>query len=460
MIYIYEIKYKNLMKYSLIILFMFFVTTSSPQGLSLIFSYDSTLTSFPDSGCTNIVLQYGTDYSLLLLTPPGMRINFECQYFTKIVVSTNGWAVLVPDTTTVVPDDLYHIDLYGHDRLVYYQTPFPIFAPYWDNIATSEFSYNYIGGALWVRWTSMVNNNSNDAAKLFWVKIDGSTGKSEFFYSDTTYNINGTPSASIGIAGLCLNGFHSVGFRSGLPYCDSLTETDDIGFLPHHVHYTFTPYQFYDNCSSAYDLGTITSTCTPHWYRISNCNSPSPGICSTLDPGQIWFKITKPAGTKNVLIKTTPDGTCREAKGTSLEVFDNCGGNILGCATTSTSDSGFAEVILARSNNQEDLFFTVSTDDNAGGWFNLCASTTTLTNIDSKFIDTSNSIFLFPNPAQNLITIKGIVHEIKIYDLIGSLVNDYIIEEYKNEQTIDISMLSPGIYFIQSGIDVKKFVKN
>ncbi|MEA3445948.1 MAG: two-component regulator propeller domain-containing protein [Bacteroidota bacterium] len=85
--------------------------------------------------------------------------------------------------------------------------------------------------------------------------------------------------------------------------------------------------------------------------------------------------------------------------------------------------------------------------------------------LENKEIKSQTSIEIFPNPAKNTINISSSseiipIAEIEIYNLSGQLLRKTSIN--KNQQTIDISGLSPGNYFIRAtgknDVWVKKFV--
>ena len=87
---------------------------------------------------------------------------------------------------------------------------------------------------------------------------------------------------------------------------------------------------------------------------------------------------------------------------------------------------------------------------------------TTNIGIDNKIIE--HKLKLYPNPAKDVIKIKGLseskdIKEIMVYSILGK----YESIELQNENSLDISKLNSGIYFIQLLIDKKiyflKFVK-
>ena len=76
-----------------------------------------------------------------------------------------------------------------------------------------------------------------------------------------------------------------------------------------------------------------------------------------------------------------------------------------------------------------------------------------------------SNINLFPNPASNKLFIEtnsGTIQKISIYDLTGKLIKT--ISTNTSKQELDISTLSPGLYFLDAVSDQrtfrKRFVKN
>ncbi|MDB4108093.1 T9SS type A sorting domain-containing protein [Flavobacteriaceae bacterium] len=77
-----------------------------------------------------------------------------------------------------------------------------------------------------------------------------------------------------------------------------------------------------------------------------------------------------------------------------------------------------------------------------------------------SIIDFSNSIIIYPNPVKNMLTIdRLVVKDVVIYSILGKAVL-----KMSNQNTIDVSSLSKGVYFIKvsDGINssTKKFIKN
>ncbi len=310
-----------------------------------------------------------------LFAPAGMSVRFAGVTYTQIVVSTNGWVALIPTGVGAVPASLSAGGYLNTNSLSTYNGGYPIIAPFWDDLATSQISYNFTGGALWVRWTAKIDNTNATAANLFWVKIDGATGAVSMYYSNAAYVITGSPTASIGIAGVCTGDYYSYNFPAAATYADSTIETSNIATRPANATYNFTPYQLYDNCANAKDLGPLTIFCNNQVYNINNAVTSGSTNCSTTDVADVWFKVTKPAGVSAVTVTTSPYSGCQPVAGTSVEVYSApCGGGAILCSSTSTANPTFGEVTVSRAACvSEVLYIRVTADGDVGGKFNICA---------------------------------------------------------------------------------------
>ena len=357
-------------------------------GISYRFSTAVGTIPYPTAGAIAQVVSAGNqDDFAYLFTPAGMNLKFGGNTYQKFVVSTNGWIALLPASQATIPAGLSGGGYLNSNQLSTYNVGYPLIAPFWDNIAATAFSYNYTANALWVRFTVKIDNTNATPGSLFWVKIDGITGEIIYYYTNTAYAITGTPTASIGIAGICTGDYYSYNLPAALTYADSTIETSNISTKPMGVTYTFTPYQLYDNCITAKDLSPLTGTCAATIFNINNAlSSGAPITCSpTLtDTADVWFKITKPIGVINVIIATSPaTPACQSVSGTSIEVFTLCGGIPVGCATTSVANPGFGQLALSRPCTGETLYIRVTADGDQGGKFKICVnSNTTVTGID------------------------------------------------------------------------------
>jgi hypothetical protein len=85
------------------------------------------------------------------------------------------------------------------------------------------------------------------------------------------------------------------------------------------------------------------------------------------------------------------------------------------------------------------------------------------TNIDCSIIngnsDYNNDLMIYPNPANNTITLKGTLNKNKNYKIV-SIDGKVIKKEILNTSNIDISDLKKGIYFLEYENQKMKLIKN
>ena len=308
------------------------------------------------------------------LLAPGaglMSINFGGIVYDRVVVSTNGWLALVPSSAGLPllnPFPPNPVNSLSTNALGY-----PVIAPLWDDLSTSVIQYNWTSPILTVKWTGKWDKTNATGTNAFGVKIDGTTGLVTFFYNTVAY-VPTFPSASIGIAGVCTGDFTSVNVTSAsTAVSDSVTEFAAIATRPNNVNYIFTPYNPYDNCASAKDLGTMSNVCTlsGNFSNVHATTSGSGMACAAGEVKDVWFKVIKPAGVLNVRVTTAP-GTCQPSAGTTVEVRASCAGPSIGCSTTGTSYPTFGQVDVSRSCAAETLYVRVTGDADAIGKFRIC----------------------------------------------------------------------------------------
>ena len=87
--------------------------------------------------------------------------------------------------------------------------------------------------------------------------------------------------------------------------------------------------------------------------------------------------------------------------------------------------------------------------------------------VDDKLAEELPAMVVSPNPASNFITItlnKGLQplvqskNNIRIYNTIGEIVYSVGVK-IPESQRIDVSGLSPGLYFVRYGTEISKFIK-
>ncbi len=212
-------------------------------GISFLFSQSAGVNTFPTPGSTSqIISPSSQDDSTFLFAPPSMNIPFAGESFQKVVISTNGWLALLPDSINTIPASLSAGGSLNSNQLSNYTGGFPILAPFWDDISATTITYNYYSGQLWVRWASKIDKTNPTAAILYWLSIDEATGVINYYYSNNVYFITGIPSASIGLAGKNTGDYYSYDPVSGNTWADSTIETNNISTRPVNLTYTFTPY--------------------------------------------------------------------------------------------------------------------------------------------------------------------------------------------------------------------------
>jgi hypothetical protein len=373
----------------IIILFLSFNTNyiCAQLAVGMPFKFNvsaATPPAFPTTGDQNIVVPAANiDEWSTLISPIGFSFVFAGQTYTKVVISTNGWCALIPNSYVTIPPNFS--TALPLNQLSNNNTTFPLIAPLWDDLSSNVFSWNYTGGALWIRWNlKWDKNNAAAASPLFYLKLDATNNSITFYYANNTTYVPSNPSASIGISGPCTGDFYSVSTTSSnSAYVDSVTENTNIGqggattMRPYNCSYIFTPISSNNTCVFARELPNLTSQCNP--IVGSTINALGNGnICGTTDQNSVYFKVFKPAGITSIKIETSP-AICNSATGTSMEVFSGCSGSVLGCSTTGTINPGFAELSLQRPCEAETLIIHVSTDNNIPGKFSICAKTDAIT---------------------------------------------------------------------------------
>ena len=376
---------KILVLTGIVILAVFPYSHSSAQlasGIPHIFSV-STITPpvFP-AGSANI-LPAGAlaDESVNLVSPVfgTWNFNFAGVNYGKVAVSTNGWLALLPASAAVIPASVTPLPA---NSLITNPTGYPIIAPLWDDLSTSVISWVVpaASNTLWVRWSVKWDKTNASTASLFYVKLDGNFNTTTFYYANNAAYVPILPFASIGIAGICAGDFYSASCTANnAATVDSIIENPNIGSAgasnqrPYNCSFTFSPYGLNDDCANAAFLGTISGACTNFTSSIINATASGTGNCSSSDVKDVWFTYFKPVGVANVKIITSP-ASCGSVTGTSIEVYDACGGTMIGCNSSGTTYPTYGEKTLNRSPCvAETLWVRVTSDLDVAGKFQICA---------------------------------------------------------------------------------------
>lgn len=174
--------------------------------------------------------------------------------------------------------------------------------------------------------------------------------------------------------------------------------------------------------------------------------------CNDIDRADVWFSFTP---TTSVLIDILVN------TGYNLQLWEGDCDNLTQVANACAANSLNDIAVVA---NTEYYIQVWSEDDGldrrATGLFNLSVQDASLSIDDAVF----NEFSLFPNPTQSILNFKTntAVNSIKVYSALGQ--NVMTISPKITQDTIDVSQLSDGLYFVKVTINNKiktyKFIKN
>jgi len=146
--------------------------------------------------------------------------------------------------------------------------------------------------------------------------------------------------------------------------------------------------------------------------------------------------------------------TCLPAGGATYKIYKtNSAGNDIQCCEAALSLGAFSKTVAAVAWDRN-LRFQFSTADI--GFSSLSVNGSNVLGLE----DVNSSVFsIYPNPATDLISIRGVenIKSIKVYSILGSLE-----KEVFNTNQIDISELSSGIHLIKvdnGTVSIKKIIK-
>src|SRR5436190_6005107 len=134
---------KHIFTRLLLLIFIFFCQGKNEAfaqpgvGISFTFSSLSSFIAYPTAApnVNQIVPAANQDDYGYLFAPVGMNVTFAGNTYQKIVVSTNGWVALVPNSVAAIPASLSGGNYQASNQLATYAGGYPILAPYWDDIA-------------------------------------------------------------------------------------------------------------------------------------------------------------------------------------------------------------------------------------------------------------------------------------------------------------------------------------
>ncbi|ESU27375.1 hypothetical protein FLJC2902T_20800 [Flavobacterium limnosediminis JC2902] len=98
-------------------------------------------------------------------------------------------------------------------------------------------------------------------------------------------------------------------------------------------------------------------------------------------------------------------------------------------------------------------------NDGNHNWTHTNILTTNLSTGENQVSDFE--LYVYPNPAQNEVTIKGadIIEDVKMYDVAGKLIKHLNHNPTDNNVSFDVSDCETGLYFFEIQIGGKKYLK-
>lgn len=238
---------------------------------------------------------------------------------------------------------------------------------------------------------------------------------------------------------------------------------------------TFNQYLAAGQVQSAVMAGTVTIDVTTDSYGNAEngweLKDESGNIVASAPIGSLTASSAQPTVTANldpnkcysfIFVDTYGDGICCTYGQGSYTVIDASGTVIAG---------GGSAMSFSNFNEKEDYFETngtgpaaswdctnpvdgICTDpgDGSGQYtsYSQCVASCIPTSVDEKI----NGISIYPNPADNIISIDGKYITLDIYDVFGKLVYTTI-----NDKTINTTLLQNGVYFIDADTENGNIVK-
>lgn len=325
---------------------------------------------------TNILINQN-DAQTNVISFGGPTFPYAGQTYSGFVLSSNGWIALTnaPVGPSPIPSSIPANSLAAGSGIA----NTPIIAPLWDDLQ-STVQYTLTATHLAVRWNGTRWQFSSASATLvIEARLTFANGVIDFNYLGA-YTPT-TPSASIGITGVCAGDYYSVkpSFTTG--QIDSTIDNNHTT-KPNNTLITWTPNTIFNNiCSNAYDLGSITASCvSPQTFSniMANNSGATPPMC-TADNRDVWFRFTKPAGMTDIRVSTDYTPACSPLAGTTVQVYSGtCATlNSLGCSTTNLGASNSKGVVEVNGRPQctpEVLYVRVTGDGDLNGKFQICAN--------------------------------------------------------------------------------------
>ena len=209
-----------------------------------------------------------------------------------------------------------------------------------------------------------------------------------------------------------------------------------------------------DNGADWYDAFTGPPQTTINALSVIGGNAyvaTNDGVWVTTDSGFDWNQ-TVGGG-----LVDTETITTMLASGTTLFAGTNHGGILMSfdsAASWSSIDSGFPVGGIVTSLAIEDSILYAGTNDTGIWRHSLSKAVTAPSGIVNTELQVQNGISIYPNPSTSSITITSSIGPFTILDPLG---RSYEVKQMGN--SLDISALAAGVYFVSDGHLQAKFVK-
>jgi len=225
------------------------------------YSFTATTATYNSVAGGTTIFASNVDEQISGWIPIGFTFYYNCNPYTQVKVSSNGWLTFNNLTSAYLTNNLDN-------------TVGNIIAPLWDDLktnATGSVVYRTIGTApnriFTVEWSKMKwNYYASGAVISFEVKLYETINRIEFCYKQEATAVN-SGSASIGLNGGAAGVFLSLNGTGANPNVSSTIEYDNLSTKPaNNQVYRWNPI----SCSGTPTTGTLNITPL----NLSNCSTP------------------------------------------------------------------------------------------------------------------------------------------------------------------------------------------
>ncbi len=355
---------KRLSFLAMMIVFLTSIGNYSAQTVNQYTFAASTGTFTPLVGGTNVAAVQADDAVSTAIALP-FTFNYGGVNYTSLIASSNGFLSFNPTSTNSAANNLSTNT-----------TSRPLVAPLWDDLngaGTGTASYLTTGAPgsqvftfEWLNWKW--NWGATAAVISFQVKLYEGTNVVEFIYQQEAAAINGTGSASIGLAGSATGVYLSLNNSTGTPVASNSVNTTNIATKPATGQiYTFTPPPACTGTPTAGTVNAPSNACSGQNFTTSLTGATSgvSGLTYQWQSSADNITFTNIGGATNATLTTANQTaatyyqcivTCTNSSSSSttpavlvgMNSFLNC---YLSSGATSTADEDILNVTLGTLNN-------------------------------------------------------------------------------------------------------------